>query len=65
MLTVQGHVGHVLAIAVCTDGKYLASGGRDNMVFVWDLTSSNLVRTFRVRSCPVACRLYTKDLYVC
>ena len=44
---VTGHMGHVLAVALSTDGKFLASGGRDDLVFVWDLSTSVLVRTFR------------------
>jgi ribosomal RNA-processing protein 9 len=46
----QGHQAHekeVLALAASSDGRYLAAGGRDREIRVWDLRASNkLVKTF-------------------
>lgn len=44
---VTGHVGHVLCLALSSDDKLLVSGGRDKLIFVWDLSTHTLVRTFR------------------
>ncbi len=46
----QGHQAHekeVLALAVTSDGRYLAAGGRDKEIRIWDLRAgSKLVKTF-------------------
>ena len=44
---VKGHTDEVLALALSGDGKYLASGGRDRIVGVWDVEKSEWVRGFR------------------
>ncbi len=36
--TIQGHKGWISKLAFSSDGKRLATGGRDNTVLVWDLT---------------------------
>lgn len=43
----KGHTGHVLCLAVTSDNKYLASGGRDQVVHIWDPVSLCHIRTFR------------------
>lgn len=37
----------VLALAVSGDGRYLASGGRDRLIHVWDCRTNGHVETFR------------------
>ncbi|OCT85688.1 hypothetical protein XELAEV_18023860mg [Xenopus laevis] len=38
-----GHTSHVLCMALSSDGKYLASGDRNKLIFIWDpLTCQNL-----------------------
>ncbi|EGN92168.1 hypothetical protein SERLA73DRAFT_127723 [Serpula lacrymans var. lacrymans S7.3] len=43
---IQGHTDEVLALAVSNDGKYLASGGRDKKIGVWDVGKEEWVRGF-------------------
>ena len=43
---VHGHTDEVLALAISTDGKYLASGGRDRILGIWDTESNKWVRGF-------------------
>lgn len=43
---VNGHTDEVLALAICGDGKYLASGGRDKKVGVWDVEKAEWVKGF-------------------
>eukprot|EP00912_Choanoflagellata_sp_UC4_P002389 UC4_evm3s1505 len=42
-----GHADQVLSIAVTTNGRYLASGGKDNWVLVWDTAKGTVIRSFR------------------
>ncbi|KAI0696969.1 WD40 repeat-like protein [Cerioporus squamosus] len=42
----QGHTDEVWALAVSPDGKYLASGGKDRRVGVWDVEKNEWVRGF-------------------
>lgn len=34
-------------MAVNYDGKYLATGGKDRMIKLWDLRSEQLIETFK------------------
>lgn len=43
---VNGHTDEVLALALSGDGKYLASGGRDRKVGVWDVEKEEWVKGF-------------------
>ena len=36
--TLQGHGGYVNAVAVSPDGSLCASGGKDHVTLLWDLT---------------------------
>jgi ribosomal RNA-processing protein 9 len=43
---VKGHTDEVLALALSGDGRYLASGGRDRKVGVWDVEKAEWIRGF-------------------
>jgi WD40 repeat protein len=45
-LLLSGHVGPVGALAISSDGRWLLSGGHDNTVRLWDLTSGSELRCF-------------------
>eukprot|EP00697_Spironema_sp_BW2_P014639 gnl/Spiro4/5130_TR2574_c0_g1_i1.p1 gnl/Spiro4/5130_TR2574_c0_g1~~gnl/Spiro4/5130_TR2574_c0_g1_i1.p1 ORF type:complete len:320 (+),score=-19.95 gnl/Spiro4/5130_TR2574_c0_g1_i1:32-961(+) len=40
------HYGSVLAVAVSSNGKYLASGGFDTTLKIWDCRTHDLIQTF-------------------
>ncbi|RKP06468.1 WD40-repeat-containing domain protein, partial [Thamnocephalis sphaerospora] len=42
-----GHTDHVLALAVSSDGRYMASGGRDRAIHIWSVQDDKLLTTFR------------------
>jgi len=42
----QGHTAEILALAITSDGKMLASGGRDRRIIIWDTIESVLLRVF-------------------
>jgi ribosomal RNA-processing protein 9 len=44
---INGHTDEVLALALSGDGKYLASGGKDRKVGVWDVQKDEWVKGFR------------------
>ncbi|XP_066017060.1 U3 small nucleolar RNA-interacting protein 2-like isoform X1 [Pocillopora verrucosa] len=64
----KGHKGHVLCLAVTSDGKFLASGGRDKIIHIWDPASLQHVHTFKGHKDAVsglAFRRGTHQLFSC
>jgi WD40 repeat protein len=45
--TLSGHVGTVYSLAVSPDGRWIASGGADRTVRVWEAATGKLFRTLR------------------
>jgi ribosomal RNA-processing protein 9 len=45
-LEMEGHTDEVLTLAVSSDGEYLASGGRDRKLGVWDVEKNKWVKAF-------------------
>jgi ribosomal RNA-processing protein 9 len=41
-----GHTNQVYSIAVSSDGRFLASGGMDNKIRIWDAQNNKLLDTF-------------------
>src|SRR5262245_5972435 len=39
-----GHTQSVNAVAFSPDNRWLASGGKDNVIKIWDLTNGNILR---------------------
>lgn len=42
----NGHSDEILALAISSDGKYLASGGRDKILGIWDVETDTWIRGF-------------------
>ncbi len=43
ILTLEGHIGSVRAVAVLPDGKRAVSGSDDNTLKVWDLEGGDVI----------------------
>ncbi|MFX1483891.1 MAG: WD40 repeat domain-containing protein [Promethearchaeota archaeon] len=43
--TLEGHKGHVTALAMTADSRYVLSGGQDGVVHLWDLETGTLLKT--------------------
>ncbi|KAF9444291.1 WD40 repeat-like protein [Macrolepiota fuliginosa MF-IS2] len=44
---VKGHTDEILALALSTDGKYLASAGRDRRLIIWDADRGEWIKSFQ------------------
>jgi len=44
--SIDGHFDEVLAIALSSDGRYLASAGRDRLINIWDARTDKFVDSF-------------------
>lgn len=42
----KGHTDEVLALALSSDGRYLASGGKDRRLVVWDAEKGEWIKAF-------------------
>ncbi|KAK2753590.1 pre-rRNA processing protein [Arachnomyces sp. PD_36] len=42
----QGHVGHILTVAVSPSGKFVATGGADRRLIIWDVETLTPLKTF-------------------
>lgn len=59
--TLTGHSRWVMATAISPDGQLAASGGLDDTIRVWNLTSGQLLRTLTGHTKAVNCLTFTPD----
>ncbi|KAF7842475.1 U3 snoRNP-associated protein-like EMB2271 [Senna tora] len=62
----QKHSKHILALAVSSDGRYLATGGLDRHVHLWDTRTREHVQSFPGHRGPVSCLAFrqgTSELF--
>lgn len=63
-----GHTGHVLCVAVSFDGRFVASGGQDKTINIWDGHKHTHLTTFTQHRGPITGLVFqygTYQLYSC
>ena len=60
-MTLHGHTGKVIRIAVSPDGKRIASGSADKTVKVWETTTGAEIMTLRGHEAPVGGLAFSAD----
>ncbi|KAJ1301163.1 hypothetical protein OPQ81_003574 [Rhizoctonia solani] len=58
---VEGHIDEVLALAISFDGRYLASGGRDRRILVWDVKEDKFVKAFEGHKDAITALAFRKN----
>jgi serine/threonine protein kinase len=61
LFTMSGHSLWVMAVALSPDGQTAASGGLDNTIKIWNLTSGQLIQTLTGHTRAVNCLTFTPD----
>ena len=51
--TLKGHTNDVVAVKYSPNGRYIASGGVDKALILWDALTGNLLR--KTPTTPIAC----------
>eukprot|EP00002_Diphylleia_rotans_P029122 TRINITY_DN5912_c0_g1_i1.p1 TRINITY_DN5912_c0_g1~~TRINITY_DN5912_c0_g1_i1.p1 ORF type:complete len:494 (-),score=107.89 TRINITY_DN5912_c0_g1_i1:35-1516(-) len=59
--TGKGHKGHILALALSSDGKFLASGGHDKFVHIWNAHTGELLQSFSSHRATVNCLAFRRN----
>ena len=63
-----GHIDEILTIAASQDGKFIATGGKDNRIVVWNPETLTPLRIFKQHRSPVmglVFRRNTNQMYSC
>lgn len=58
----EGHIGEVYALSISSDGKYLASGGKDQLIHIWDVQENKLLDSFKGHRDTVTVRI---NVFIC
>ncbi|EED15270.1 small nucleolar ribonucleoprotein complex subunit, putative [Talaromyces stipitatus ATCC 10500] len=58
----QGHTGNILALAVSPSGKYLATGGEDKKLIIWDAETLTPMKTFTQHRDTVSSLSFTRHI---
>ena len=56
-----GHLADVLSVAVSSDGRLIASGGRDSLMLLWDARTNEVVQQFKGHRGPVRALARRRD----
>ncbi|KAG9471473.1 U3 small nucleolar RNA-interacting protein 2 [Eleutherodactylus coqui] len=58
-----GHTAHILCIALSSDGKYLASGDRNKLIFIWNAETCQHLHKFQGHRDAVSALSFQKGTY--
>lgn len=61
LMKLTGHTGDVEAVVYAPNGKFIASGGWDNTIRIWNTGDGSLSHTFKAHDAAVRCLAYSRD----
>ena len=61
VLTFSKHKGPVYSVAVSPDSKYVASSAEDKLIYIWDIASGEILKTYEGHRYPVKYLEFSPD----
>lgn len=59
--TLEGHKGHVTALAITADSRYVLTGGQDGVIHLWDLETGTKLKTMSGHNTAIVLIHITSD----
>ena len=59
--TLQGHKDEIFGLAWSSDGNIIASGAKDNSIYLWDANTGELIRKLQHHAGTVLCVAFSPD----
>ena len=49
VISVKAHNGHAIAVVFSSNDKFIATGGQDNKICIWNLDEDKIIKSFEIQ----------------
>jgi COMPASS component SWD3 len=53
--TYKGHKNQKFCLFICFSGEYIVSGSEDNLIYIWDVQTKEILQKIQGNQSPVLC----------